>query len=556
MKQMAIDLANKYDFSSILSRLKELDELPSIKIGFIGEFSAGKSSLINSILDIHLPTSIKPTTKAICLIEPTPGIERNEFFHEINGVRHPVAFREFSEILKGEKEDVVAAIKVKPCAVLPPGCIFVDTPGVHTVTGNEADLTYGYLAMLDAAVVCVNITDGIINKNLLDFIRSSQLHHLHKHMVFALTWADRKTDDECEIIRQAIVKLLQKEINEGRFKSDHIDRKVFPVSSVQGNNAEKVYTFLKETVLDDLPELCCQRQQTECKIIVNDLLALLEERLKVSSYDDSEIAAEKKSIQKKEDELNRECEKHVEKKEKFEQNLRSKIASVMQSHSYAINTASSEEAVSEAVNAMNQDIVQMLNSEAERYLGISEFNDSVVGNIGMEIHNRIKTIEGIKNLSVTVGTAVATAWILPGGSTAANAGEAAAGAATKGAATGAATAAAKAGVGSRILKGIGMALKDINPLEHVGTFVAGFAKNKSMETLMENKANEILNNVIISLEGPFEDQVIRPIREKIEENRRMLDELTEKEDIAYAAYKEQKKELVEEINKLKTMVAL
>ena len=73
---------------------------------------------------------------------------------------------------------------------------------------------------------------------------------------------------------------------------------------------------------------------------------------------------------------------------------------------------------------------------------------------------------------------------------------------------------------------------------------------------MENKANEILNNVIISLEGPFEDQVIRPIREKIEENRRMLDELTEKEDIAYAAYKEQKKELVEEINKLKTMVAL
>ena len=101
-----------------------------------------------------------------------------------------------------------------------------------------------------------------------------------------------------------------------------------------------------------------------------------------------------------------------------------------------------------------------------------------------------------------------------------------------------------------------MALKDINPLEHVGTFVAGFAKNKSMETLMENKANEILNNVIISLEGPFEDQVIRPIREKIEENRRMLDELTEKEDIAYAAYKEQKKELVEEINKLKTMVAL
>ena len=296
MKQLVSDLAKKYDFSSIESRLNELNDLPSIKIGFIGEFSAGKSSLINSILDIHLPTSIKPTTKAICLIEPTPGIEQNEFFHEINGERHQVTFREFSEILKGEKEDVVAAIKVKSCDVLPPGCIFVDTPGIHTVTGNEAELTNGYLAMLDAAVVCVNITDGIINKNLLDFINSKELQHLHKHMVFALTWADRKSEDDCETIRQAIVQLLQKEIEAGRFNSDNIDKKVFPISSVQGNNAEKVYSFLKETVLDDLPELCRQRQEAECKIIAKDLLSLLEERLKLSSYNDEELIAAQKEI--------------------------------------------------------------------------------------------------------------------------------------------------------------------------------------------------------------------------------------------------------------------
>ena len=556
MKELICRLAEKYNFTDISTRIKELDELPSIRIGFIGEFSAGKSSLINSILDIHLPTSIKPTTKAICLIEPTPGIERNEYFTETGGARTPISFREFSEILKGEKEDTVAVIKVKPCDVLPPGCVFVDTPGVHTVTGTEADLTYGYLAMLDAAVVCVNITDGIINKNLLDFICSPQLRHLQKHMVFALTWADRKTSDDCELIRQTIVKLLEKELKQGRFETENIESKVFPISSVNGSNAEKVYSILKDSVLGELPALCRQRQNMECRKIADDLLAMMNERRKMSSYDDSEIENEKKSVAAEEAELKRQCEAHTEKKDRLEDSLRSKLSGIMQSHLYSINTANADQEIKAAVDAMNQDIVQMLNSEVERYLGISGFNNAVVGNIGMEIHSRIKNIESIKNLSVTVTTAVATAWLLPGASAAANAGEAAAGAAARGAATGAAATAAKAGAFSKIAKGIGLALKDINPLEHVGTFVAGMAKNKSMETLMENKSNEILNNVMMSLEEPFEEQVIRPIREKIGEKQHMLDELAAKDSAAYAAYKSGVKELEEEISLLQKKVSL
>ena len=90
----------------------------------------------------------------------------------------------------------------------------------------------------------------------------------------------------------------------------------------------------------------------------------------------------------------------------------------------------------------------------------------------------------------------------------------------------------------------------------VGTFVAGMAKNKSMETLMENKSNEILNNVMMSLEEPFEEQVSRPIREKIGEKQHMLDELAAKDSAAYAAYKSGVKELEEEISLLQKKVSL
>ncbi len=69
MKNQLINFANKYNFKNILDDIKELENNLEIKIGFLGEFSSGKSTLINSLIEQDLLLTMDiPTTKSITQI--------------------------------------------------------------------------------------------------------------------------------------------------------------------------------------------------------------------------------------------------------------------------------------------------------------------------------------------------------------------------------------------------------------------------------------------------------------------------------------------------------
>ena len=173
-KEVVRDIAERQHVQSALDKLTEIEQTPTIKIGFIGEFSSGKTSLINSILGTTLPVDINPTTKSICLIEPLPGASTPKYFEIKNGERHSISFLDFEAIVGGERNGV-AGITVSPCEVLPEGCIFVDTPGIDAPSGTEGEQTFLYLSSLDAAVFCINIDDGSITKKAEDFLCSDEL---------------------------------------------------------------------------------------------------------------------------------------------------------------------------------------------------------------------------------------------------------------------------------------------------------------------------------------------------------------------------------------------
>ena len=269
------ELSVKYEVEAVQKRIKEVLDDPSISIGFIGEFSSGKTSLINSMLGLALPTSIKPTTKSICLIKPTTDLEKNQFFIEDNGIEKPVDRFEFEQILKGDKYGV-ATIKVKPSKVLPSGCIFVDTPGVSSIDesankeAKEVELTYGYLSLVDAAILCININEGTINKKVQDFLCRPELKPIHNHLIVALTFSDQKSENERKIVKENIINQLEKLSKEGLFFADNIKNKVFEISNQNQNNAEMVYNFLKETVLEQLPQLIENKKEKEFEKIAMD----------------------------------------------------------------------------------------------------------------------------------------------------------------------------------------------------------------------------------------------------------------------------------------------
>ena len=78
MKEKLLAIAEQYQLDEFQRQIKEILALNSIKIAFLGAFSAGKTSLINALLGLKLPVSIKPTTKSICLIEPDESMETNK----------------------------------------------------------------------------------------------------------------------------------------------------------------------------------------------------------------------------------------------------------------------------------------------------------------------------------------------------------------------------------------------------------------------------------------------------------------------------------------------
>ena len=69
LKDRLDDIIDRYKLSDYRAQLDKNIEGEGIKIGFLGAFSSGKTSLLNSIFSgLNLPVDIAPTTKSICFI--------------------------------------------------------------------------------------------------------------------------------------------------------------------------------------------------------------------------------------------------------------------------------------------------------------------------------------------------------------------------------------------------------------------------------------------------------------------------------------------------------
>ncbi len=549
------ELSAKYEVEALQQRIKKVLDDPSISIGFIGEFSSGKTSLINSMLGLALPTSIKPTTKSICLIEPTMDLEKNQFFiQDDDGIEKPVERFDFEQILKGDK-DGVAVIKVKPSEILPSGCIFVDTPGISSIDqsankeAKEAELTYGYLSLVDAAVLCVNITEGTINKKVQDFICRPELKPIHNHLIVALTFADQKSESERQVVKENIINQLEKLSKEGLFFADNIKNKVFEISNQNTNNGELVYKFLQENVLKDLPLIVEQRKEKEFEKIATNLKNILKEKKETLKYSSEEIDSQIEKIKNEKDDLENDLAEREKKILNLQDELANGIFEIFSCHKLDITKEQSREERLQAINDMNNELITDLSGKMQKYSKNFALPKTIVNLLNSDLVGRLEHIEKYKDISVTATTAVLTAWIGGAGSVTGNAAEATGGALTqKGAKVlSKAKLLSKAG---KVLSFIGKIIKEINPLEHIGTIVADNLKEANFDSVARLKAISIAENICSQLDEVYQQEVIAPLKLSLNEKEKTLKCLKNKEDENWEKFKQYKKDLDTDINSL------
>lgn len=147
-------------------------------IGFTGHFSAGKSSMINQLMDTDiLPNSPIPTSANIVKLTSGDGVARI-FFHHENPIEYdePYDFDAIKEYCKDK--DTISKIELSTAnQILPERCAIFDTPGIDAADETDRLITESSLHLIDMMfyVVDYNHVQSEVNLNFLRKIQEMNI---------------------------------------------------------------------------------------------------------------------------------------------------------------------------------------------------------------------------------------------------------------------------------------------------------------------------------------------------------------------------------------------
>lgn len=555
LHEQIVNLATKYQVQSILDRVESIATNPSAKIGLIGPFSSGKTSLLNAMIGSKLPVALDPTTKSVCLVEFRKGLEKAQYFLDDGNDRKPVSFMEFDDLIAGlnAEKEIVGVAQFPEMGDFHEDVVFVDTPGVDSLGREEADVTYNYLAFLDAAIVCLPITDGTIQQSVVDFLADPRLSMIAKHLIFVLTKCDlKKSSESLEVVKAEAIRQLETLTEKGvlALGRDVADR-VFTFSTKQ-DSAELV-AFLRAHLLQEVPQLARTRQALQFKDTAIELADILDEQGRQLHYDSSKLDAEKQRLKTDLAMLEADTQKRKSTFVALEDKLRDELFNIMMGYESAITSAQDEEARKTSIQMMVASLQQTATDFAQRHVKDFHPGDGLCKNLDVRLNDMLATIERVRDVSVQVITAVALAAVAPGAGVAGNVAEGGGAMAIQKVAQPMAKQAKKAdGFLKRSFGSLGKLIKDLNPLETVGDLVAMKAKNNKFEAMARQTASSTAGHLLASLDEPYQDAVIRPLMERIQEAKRSIDLLRSQDAQALADFREKRKQIAEESNALRT----
>ncbi len=556
------EVIKRWELKESAKQMEKIAETPGIKIGFIGKFSSGKTSLINSLLGTHFPVDINPTTKTVCIIEPCNGITNNEYCEEKQGLsRERIDFDRFIALCGGEKSGIVVA-KVPPSPILPEGCIFVDTPGIDSLKTEEKDITYSYLAFLDAAVLCVDITEGTLNQDTQDFLLDEKLSLLHDRIIVALTHSDTmsSTEKKDAVISEIITKLKEL-IAEGKLKATGIEDKVMSVNANDSESCKHMYLNMQKHILGRKEEIYAERRNQAYRQLAKDVLDTLRE-LKSATYDNKDLENQKKKVNEEITKIEELAEQKKSEIQKLGQELEKAAEQIAGNYAEILKGVPSQETAKiEAIsNQMKAELRQACQRKINAFFKDYILPESVIKNLAPAIQDKIRFNENVWEAVNVVVTGVAAAGIGVATGGVGNAVEAVVGGtvAKKGIKEAAKAVALKAG--ETLVKVAGQEKKEkgfwcklcetvheINPITHAQRLAGPHFQEKALYTYIRSQ-NLSIADAIEQLAGEaYQEKVIGPILAKLEDKRRMLDKLTEEESDKFDSYVEKKEKLGQDI---------
>ena len=240
------------NFDELLEKIEEAINFPLFYhkniIALCGQFSSGKTSMINSVLkDNILPTSIEPTTaiNTFVVYEEEEGLYiRNcfsgqskiekELYEEYNKFVSHTFTKEYDKDVHSMVKYVslhTQKLKYKNIALL-------DTPG-YTGDDDDKNMAMQGIAQADNIIWVIDIENGTIKNNDLKFLEKEELKG--KDILIVFNKADLKLEEDIDEIVEKSKNLLDSMGIE--YKDIVVYSSIYPEDYKEGE--EKLFNFFE-----------------------------------------------------------------------------------------------------------------------------------------------------------------------------------------------------------------------------------------------------------------------------------------------------------------------
>ena len=268
-----IEIAEYLGLTQIVTDLQSIDNrsrqgTANLLLPLVGEFSSGKTTLINSLTNSKkLETATKPTTATIyevhfgCERCHATVLDKEGVFFEVDDI---------AELKNDKLADAIAVTIFDTSSKVPSSTILVDTPGLSSPDPKHKLTLVNFLPKADALLLVVDINQQI-TKSLTDFIEDMKLS---KRQIFlVLTKGDTKSDSEIDAVRKHISENCK------------IPVKNTVVVAASKGNLDEFYSLLS-SIEKDKKTIIAQVDSQRTKIIADTLAKHIEELMNASSSDE------------------------------------------------------------------------------------------------------------------------------------------------------------------------------------------------------------------------------------------------------------------------------
>jgi GTP-binding protein EngB required for normal cell division len=212
------EAASRFHIVSLKRRIEVCESLlkenPLIDVAILGQFKAGKSSFINSLVDREiLPVGVIPVTTVITRLQYGP--QERSMITYIDGTRSEIGIEELGKFISeaqnpsNSKNVDIVDIEL-PALEAYPGLRLVDTPGLGSVFKYHKEVSENWLPEVGAAVLAIS-SDRPLSEHDLNLI--ADLSHHTPMIIILLTKADLLTPDQLNEVVQFFQQTLKRKLN-------------------------------------------------------------------------------------------------------------------------------------------------------------------------------------------------------------------------------------------------------------------------------------------------------------------------------------------------------